>query len=175
MEAHAIAPQGGVIAVFRPSQERLRRLERWFAAEYPALLRFAYFVSADPVAAEDLVQEAFVRIYRAGSRVDPDTVGPYARAAIVNLQRSSFRRRASERRALVRSVAREHPGPAEPDEMWNAVLQLSPQQRAVIALRFYEDLSEAEIAATLGISTGAVKKHASRAIERLRALVGRQS
>jgi RNA polymerase sigma-70 factor (sigma-E family) len=166
---------GRAIGIFQPSEERLSQLGVWFAAEYPALLRFAYFVSGDAALAEDLVQDAFVRIYRAGARVEEPTFKAYARTAIVNLSRTSFRRRARERTAVEvpGSVAPHDPG--ERDEMWRALQQLSPRQRACVALRFYEDMKEREIAAALGMSVGSVKKHTDRAMARLRELLGRQS
>ena len=165
------------IGIFQPSRARLEQLGAWFEAEYAGLLRFAYFVCGDRAHAEDLVQDAFVRLYRAGARVEEETVRAYARRAIVNLSRSAWRRRGSEQRALRRSgwevIAPHDPGPR--DEVWRAILALSPQQRAVIALRYYEDLSEKEIADALGISAGSIKKHASRAMEALRAQLGEGS
>jgi len=165
------------IGIFQPSRARLEQLGAWFEAEYAGLLRFAYFVCGDRAQAEDLVQDAFVRLYRAGARVEEETVRAYARRTIMNLSRSAFRRRGSERRALRRvdrdEVAPHDPGPR--DEVWRAILSLSPQQRAVIALRYYEDLSEKEIAEALGVSAGSVKKHADRAMDALRARLGGRS
>jgi RNA polymerase sigma-70 factor (sigma-E family) len=167
---------GRTIGVFAPSSARLEQLGTWFSANHASLLRFAYFVSGSREGAEDLVQDAFVRLYRAGARVDAATMPAYARRTISNLARSGFRRKA---------VAARHPadrgGVADPpdlgarDEMWRAILSLSPRQRAVVALRFYEDMSERDIAATLGMSVGSVKKHSDRAMTRLREILGRES
>ncbi len=153
------------LGVFQPSSERLTQLGAWFHAEYPSLLRFAYFVSGDPRGAEDLVQDAFVRLYRSSGRVGDATFKAYARKTILNLARSGFIRSSRER-------------PVDPvdlgarDEIWNALRTLSPKQRAVVALRYYEDMKESEIADVLEMSIGAVKKHTDRAMAKLRAQLG---
>lgn len=156
------------------SPDRLVELGRWYVGEHDRLLRFAVVVCGNRHNAEDLVQEAFVRCCLAGAAVSP-TLGAYVRRAIVNLTRSAWRRRTNERVAISRLNHVEHrTAPEERSAMWTAILELSPQQRAVIALRYYEDLSEAEIAATLGISPGNVKKHADRARTRLRQILERE-
>lgn len=175
MQTTAEAVRSPRIGIFQPSQDRLEQLGVWYRAEYPALLRFAYLVSGRSAQAEDLVQESFVRLYRARARIDERRVGAYARTTILNLSRSAFRRRRSEERALGRIDRPEASRDADPtarDEMWRALLALSPRQRAVIALRFYEDMSERDIAATLGMSVGSVKQHTDRALSKLRARFG---
>src|SRR6266568_2917698 len=97
MNATAEAIRGPRIGIFQPSQERLDQLGAWFQAEYASLLRFAYFVCGDGATAEDLIQDAFVRIYRAGARVEVHGFRAYARKTIVNLHRTGFRRAARER------------------------------------------------------------------------------
>lgn len=165
------------IGIFQPSQERLEQLGAWFRVEYPGLLRFAYFVCGDAAQAEDLVQEAFVKLYRAGARSDEATIRAYARRTIVNLSRSAWRRRGTEQRALRHQepgeVAPHDPGPR--DEVWRALLTLSPKQRAVMTLRFYEDMSQEEVADALGMSVGTVKQHTDRAMKALRARLGERS
>ena len=164
------------IAIFRPSQTRLDQLGAWFDSEYPGLLRFAYFVCGNRSHAEDLVQDAFVRLYKAGARVEGPSIGAYARRTIVNMSRSAFRRTGREASALRRlgppAATTDGPDPAIRDEMWRAIQGLSSRQRAVVALKFYEDMSERDIAATLGMSAGSVKKHADRALTHLRAALG---
>jgi RNA polymerase sigma-70 factor (sigma-E family) len=161
------------LGVFEPSRERLGRLGEWFQAEYPSLLRFAYFVTGNSTMAEDLVQDAFVKIYRAGGRVETHGFQSYARKTIVNLHRTGFRRAARERFAQREETVSSDTGAfVLRDEMWNALLTLSPRQRAVIALRFYEDMKEKEIADALDMSVGAVKKHTDRAMAKLRAQLG---
>lgn len=175
MDGVAEVAGGRTIGILEPSRERLALLEEWFAAEYRPLLRFAYFVAGDRDLAEDLVQEAFVRLYRAGGRVDEEGLPAYARRTIVNLSRSLWRRRRIERSALGRLHEPEAAPEASPgvrDEVWAAVLALPAGQRAVVALRFYEDMSEAQIARVLGVSAGSVKKQASRAMAKLRAQLG---
>jgi RNA polymerase sigma-70 factor (ECF subfamily) len=162
----------GVAVIFKPSESRISRLGDWYVGRYDALLRFAYFVCRDAAVAEDLVQESFVRVFRAGRHAEEDGLDAYAKRAIVNLARSGFRRVVRERRALAATPLVASAPPHEPDAMWGALAGLSPQQRACVALRFYESLSEAETAAVLGVSVGTVKKQTSRAFEKLRATLG---
>jgi RNA polymerase sigma-70 factor (sigma-E family) len=168
-----LAIRGAWIRVFEPSRARLEQLGAWFEAEYPALLRFAYFVCGDAAAAEDLVQEAFVRLYRSTGRIGEVGFKAYVRKTILNLHRSRFRLHARESSATREQAAASEAGQfALRDEVWTALLNLSPRQRAVVALRFYEDMKETEIAATLEMSVGAVKKHTDRAMARLRTQLG---
>jgi RNA polymerase sigma factor (sigma-70 family) len=91
----------------------------------------------------------------------------------VNLNRSRFRRAARERAVSPGDAVSSDTGAyALHDEMWNAIQALSPRQRAVIALRFYEDMKERDLAAVLGMSVGSVKKHADRAMTKLREQLG---
>ena len=167
MNTGEVAIRGARIGIFEPSRERLEQLGVWFEAEYPSLLRFAYFVAGDQAAAEDLVQDAFVRLYRSTGRVGEIGFKAYARKTILNLQRSRFRH--SSREGITAREASSDPDDyALRDEVWSALLTLSPQQRAVVALRFYEDMKESEIAATLEMSVGAVKKQTDRAMTKLR-------
>ncbi|HVL89802.1 MAG TPA: SigE family RNA polymerase sigma factor [Actinomycetota bacterium] len=171
MNAIVDQPSRSGISVFGPSSERLDRLGEWFAAEYEPLLRFAYFVTGDHEAARDTVQDAFIKIYKAGGRVEHEGFPAYARRTVANLGRSRFRRQRSERAAIA-GLPRVAEGvrdsdPVERDEVWAAILRLSKQQRAVVALRFYEHMTESQISATLGVSAGTVKKQLSRALDRL--------
>jgi RNA polymerase sigma-70 factor (sigma-E family) len=148
----------------------------WMAARQGALVRTAYLLTGSQHAAEDLVQTTLTRLYVAWDRIaDRGHVDAYARRALVNEHRSTWRR--STRRPEVLSAAPpEHALPAveydgRREAVWQFVQALPPRQRAVIVLRYYEDLSEAETADLLGISTGTVKSQASRALASLRALV----
>lgn len=139
--------------------------------------RLAYLLTGDHALAEDLVQEAFIRL--AGRLVhlrDPDAFHAYLRRTVVNLANSHFRRRRVERAYLEREQggAYAQPGPGsdrsveERDHLWQALGQLPVRQRAAIVLRFYEDLSESSIAELLRCRPGTVKSLLSRGLEALR-------
>jgi RNA polymerase sigma-70 factor (sigma-E family) len=145
----------------------------WMAARQVSLVRTAYLLTGSQHAAEDLVQATLTKLYLAWGRIaDRQHVDAYARRALVNEHRSTWRR--TSRRLEVLSEAPPDVGhqPAEYDgereAVWRFVQGLPPRQRAVIVLRYYEDLSEAETADLLGISTGTVKSQASRALASLR-------
>lgn len=146
-------------------------LGAWFEAEYGRLIRFAYAVSGDRHLAEDLVQEAYVRVSAAGPR-DLARTGAYVRRAIVNLARGRWRRLQHERRALsLLHQSEEEPATERDDQVWQAIRLLPARQRAVIALRFYEDLHDSEIARVLGIGEGSVRRHSFRGVQRIREIV----
>jgi RNA polymerase sigma-70 factor (sigma-E family) len=142
---------------------------------YGRCMRFARGMLRNPADVDDVVQETFVRLYRAAGRLRADGVKAYARATIVNLARTGARRRARELSAhrAPDAVAATDPGPR--DELWRALLTLSPRQRACVALRFYDDMAERDVADALGMSIGSVKKHTNRALTKLREVLGRQS
>jgi RNA polymerase sigma-70 factor (sigma-E family) len=145
----------------------------WMSARQGGLARTAYLLTGSQHAADDLVQTTLTRLYLAWDRIaDRQHVDAYARRVLVNEHRSAWRR--ARRRPEVLSDAVPE-SPLAPDEydgqreaVWRFVQSLPPRQRAVIVLRYYEDLSEAEIADLLGISTGTVKSQASRALASLR-------
>jgi RNA polymerase sigma-70 factor (sigma-E family) len=142
----------------------------------PALLRTAYLLVGDRSLAEDLVQTALAKAYRHWDRVaaagSPDA---YVRQIMVNERRTWWRRNPG--REVVAPVP-ERAGPdessavAERDAVWRAVLALPPRTRAVLVLRFWEDLSEAETATMLGCSVGTVKSQAWRGLRKLQAAMG---
>jgi RNA polymerase sigma-70 factor (sigma-E family) len=148
----------------------------------PAAGRLAYLLTADRRAAEDLVQEAFVRV--AGRfrhlRV-PDAFEAYLRRTIVHLHTSQLRRLRLERREMERerAVARVPsttiPDVEERDALWTALRSLPARQRTVVVLRFYEDLSERQTADALKTSPAAVKSLLARAMQTLRALIGSET
>lgn len=155
------------------------RLAELYERHAPAAGRLAYLLTGDPGLAEDLVQDAFVRVVGrfAHLRV-PDAFDAYLRRTIVNLHVSQLRRRRVERAYLERhSRSSERtdamPDIGERDELWRAVQSLPPRQRAAVVLRFYEDLSEQQTAETLRCSTAAAKSLVARAMETLRPRVGR--
>ena len=140
-------------------------------ARLPALTRFAYAVTGDPHTASDLVQDALERTGLHWSRIertgDPEA---YVKRAIVNGRISRWRK--SRRESLVDTMP-EPRTPAAPaahdDVMWQLLATLPRRQRAVLVLRYYEDLSEEQIAHTLGCAPGTVKSQASKALAKLRA------
>lgn len=165
------------IGVFEPSQERVEKLAAWYSAEHDRLVRFAYLLTRNVDSAEDLVQDAFIRMYRVRGPLEEAGYPAYARRVVVNLARSAFRRRAVERRAMQgltpsESVERDHAGDLD---VRHVLMSLSVPDRACLALRYYEGQSDAEIAATLGISEAAAKKRITRAHARLRSHLKEES
>ena len=144
-----------------------RQFGEWVAARLPGLLRLGHLLTGDPGDAEDLVQSALVRTYRAWPRVqEPDA---FVRRVLVNARNSWWARRRPVEQLLVDVAVREDADRIEQrDTMWRALATLPRRQRAVLVLRYYEDLSEAEIADVLGCSQGTVKSQASKALAKLR-------
>lgn len=134
------------------------------------LFRLAYLLTADRWLAEDLAQDAFVKAGRRLTELGEDEWGPYLRTVVMNLWRRNVRRRFMELRS--RTVREPDsvtlPGPEERDEIWGLLLKLPPRQRACLVLRYYEDISDHEIAHVLGCSIGTVKSQSSRALAKLR-------
>jgi RNA polymerase sigma-70 factor (sigma-E family) len=140
------------------------------------LTRTAYLLTGDVHEAEDLVQSTLVRVYPHWRRVRADTAEHYVRRALVNTNRSRFRRRRVVH-LLVPVLPDTHPvredgmgvgGRAEHDSLARVLGQLPERQRAVVVLRYCEDLSAEEVADILGCSVGTVKSQASRALAKLR-------
>ena len=164
------------IVTSRPSQAVSVGFESWLAAREHALQRTALLLTGDPHSAQDLVQNTLTKLYLAWDRIEQrDRVDAYARRVLVNEHRSSWRR-AWRRHEVTTDVLPEtgatspvHDG--EGDAVWAFVASLPPRQRAVIVLRYYEDLTEAETADLLGITRGTVKSQAHRALAALRANV----
>ena len=141
-------------------------------ARSAALFRTAYLLTGDYQRAEDLLQTTLVRVYQRWPRVQEmqRPVG-YARKVLVSQSTSWWRRRSSHEAPGLRT---DEPDGVdlvrdldEHERVWTAVLSLPPRQRAVMVLRYYEDLTEAEIAATLDMAPGTVKSHAHAASHRL--------
>lgn len=150
------------------------RLGELYALHAPGAARLAYLLTSDRHLAEDLVQEAFVRLLRRYQDLrNPAAFDAYLRKTVVNLTRKQFRRRSIERAHLARERGRA-PAPAAArdtetrDEAWTALSSLPARQRMALVLRYYEDLSERETADILGISIPAVRSLVQRGIGSLR-------
>ncbi|NUR59631.1 MAG: SigE family RNA polymerase sigma factor [Catenulispora sp.] len=148
---------------------------RFTAARWLGLVRTAYLLTGDLGHAEDLAQTALIKVYRSWHRVRRvDDVDAYVRKVLVNANRSRFRvrRPAEQSYAEVpdhRVTADAGSGGVEQrDALLAALAMLPPRQRAVVVLRYWEDMSEASVADLLGCSVGTVKSQASRALAKLR-------
>jgi RNA polymerase sigma-70 factor (sigma-E family) len=162
--------------VERTDRAEQGRLADLYARHAPAAGRLAYLLTGDSHLAEDLTQEAFVRAFgRFRDLRQPEAFEWYLRRTVVNLTRSHFRRRRTERDYLARQARREEltlpADPGERDAMWHVLQQLPPKQRTAIVLRYYEDLSDAQVAHAMGCPIGTVKSLIHRGLERLRAEV----
>jgi RNA polymerase sigma-70 factor (sigma-E family) len=148
-----------------------------FLAHHRRLVGLAALLVDDRESAEDVVQDAFAGLHRRWRQLrDTNAAVAYLNRAVVNGGRDSLRRRRRSGTALLRMVPRpegldsaesDAEAHQEQDLLWRAVTALPDRQRQVLVLRYYLDLSEAEIAQTLAISRGSVKKHASRALASL--------
>jgi len=159
----------------RPAPEPAGRLEELYARHVPTTIGFAYLLTGDHAEAEDLVQEAFIRVVgRLRHLRVPDAFDAYLKRTVVNLHTSRLRHLRVERAYAEREGPRSSPPVAphaieERDAVWRALDRLPPRQRTAIVLRYYEDRSERETADLLHCSVAAVKSLTARAIETLRA------
>jgi RNA polymerase sigma-70 factor (sigma-E family) len=154
------------------------RLGELYVRHAGAAIRLAYFLTGDRELAEDVVQDAFVRVAgRFRYLREPDAFDAYLRRAIVNLVVSYLRHLGLERRDLARQRSeprRDHVDAdvAERDAMWRALQALPARQRAAIVLRYYEDLSERETADILRCSVAAANQLVRRGLAALRERIG---
>jgi RNA polymerase sigma-70 factor (sigma-E family) len=155
------------------------KLESLYLCHGPDALRLAYLLTGDRELSEDLVQEAFIRVARrlTGLR-NPDSFRWYLRRTVVNLANSHLRRRRVERAHLKRLVgsaaiaSTSNPDLVTRQVVRAAIDQLSPRQRAVVVLRYYEDLTDRQIASLLRCPVGSVKSSLHRATAALRQHLG---
>ncbi len=156
-----------------------RQVVDLYVAHHASLVRLAALVAPEDGMAEDLVQEAFVRLYRSWRRVrEPEKVPAYLRATVVNLARGRARRM---------SVALRHRSAPDPDagsaedgalrheserQVVELLRQLPTRQRECLVLRYYQNLTEREIAEVLQISVGSVRTHTSRGMAALERQLG---
>jgi RNA polymerase sigma-70 factor (sigma-E family) len=167
----AVKPDERAVAGTGPADELIRRLHEAHAVQ---LVRVAVLLLGDRPSAEDVVQDAYLGLYRSAHRLrDPGSALPYLRATVLNGCRSVLRAR---RRAAARGLPHEPPvwsaeaaaiAGEERREVLAAVARLPRRAREVLALRYYLDLPDSEIAAALGISRGTVSSTASRALAAL--------
>jgi RNA polymerase sigma-70 factor (sigma-E family) len=143
----------------------------------PALYRYGYVLTGNAHDADDLVQDALIRLRAAWSRVNrQDDPTGYVRTTMARLHISAWRRRrrewltpavpddAHEDAGLARVTA----GDGVNGQVWHLLAMLPPRQRAVLVLRYYEHMTDAEIATALGVSRVTIRSQASRALEKLR-------
>ncbi len=157
-------------------------LTQLYAAHRLHLVRLAVLLVDDTATAEDVVQDAFVGLARRiGQLRDEHAALAYLRASVVNGARSTLRKRRTVRTYLARDAREPEPEAAPEvgvlrhdtqDEVLAAVRTLPPRMQEVLALRYWSELSEAQIAQALGISEGTVKSTASRALDKLEAVLG---
>ncbi|MFI7408648.1 SigE family RNA polymerase sigma factor [Streptomyces sp. NPDC049627] len=150
-------------------------LTETYRAHYRSLLGLAALLLDDTASCEDVVQEAFIRVHSARKRVrDPEKTLAYLRQTVVNLSRSALRRRILGLKLLSKpmpDMASAEEGAydqLERDSLIRAMKGLQRRQREVLVLRYFADMTEAQVAETLGISLGSVKAYGSRGIAALR-------
>ena len=153
----------------------VRELELFLAERADRLMRTAVLLTGSREAGQDLLQTALERLIRHWRRLDGDPEA-YLRRTLYNLAADGFRRQGRLQRKLLLLKAGNQP-PADPtaavdlrDALVRIMLQLPPRQRAVLVLKYWEQLTEAETAAVLGWPEGTVKSAASRGLRRLREL-----
>lgn len=146
-------------------------------ARQNAWLRAAYLICGDQTQAEDLTQEAVIKLARVWERIRDDNPDAYLRRILYRDMVSGWRSRTRERRAVHRLASIAQPAGLDPAEasigldVQRALSQLAPRQRAVLVLRFFEDRTERETAELLGVSVGTVKSQAHDALARMRQLL----
>ena len=146
----------------------------YVAGRSPALLRTAFLLTGHRGDAEDLLQTALAKTYLSWDRIrDREALDGYVRRVMVNTQTSWWRRKRIDE--YPSEVLPEHRSQRDATEdvalhdgLWTALAELPKRQRAMVVLRYYEDLSEAETAGVLGVSVGTVKSTTSRALAKLR-------
>jgi RNA polymerase sigma-70 factor (sigma-E family) len=149
----------------------------FYVATWPRLFRTTYAVAGDRQLTEDALQTAFAQAWSRWSRVSAanDPVA-YVRRMAINAALARHRRAFSRRETSVPELPEPTEAPAagmdDREAIWQVIRILPPRQRAVVVLRYYEDLSEREIADVLGCRPGTVKSHAAAALATVRAALG---
>lgn len=149
--------------------------DSYVRARLPHLIKFGCALTADEHAAADLVQDALERTLLRWGRIHGDPE-PYVRRAMVNRSISIWRKFGRERVTdRIPELSRAGDEPGHDEALFAALRQLPPRQRAVIALRYLEDLTEVETAHVLNCAVGTVKSQSSSAISKLRTLLGEEA
>jgi RNA polymerase sigma-70 factor (sigma-E family) len=142
--------------------------DEFVAARSRALLRTAYLLTHDHALAEDLLQTSLAKAWFAWKRID-GAPEPYVRKILVNTYASWWRRKWNgEQPSAVLPEQPTSEGGSETTDLWTAMERLPRRMRAVVVLRYFEDLTEAQTADVLGCSVGTVKSQASKALAKLR-------
>ena len=153
-------------------------LGRLMTERGPALVGYGYLLTGDVGAAEDLVQDALVRAFTRRRPHDVVSVEAWVRRILLNLYLDAYRRRRRYDQVVPLLVPDEgrdaQDAVVDRADVAAALRHLSPRERACVVLRFYDDLTIAEVAARLGLSTGAVKRYLSDARHRLEPVLGPQ-
>jgi RNA polymerase sigma-70 factor (sigma-E family) len=170
------SPRDGVETV--ATGTTVDHLTETYRAHYRSLLGLAALLLDDTASCEDVVQEAFIRVHSARNRVrEPEKTLAYLRQTVVNLSRSALRRRILGLKLLSKpmpDMASAEEGAydqLERDALIKAMRGLQRRQREVLVLRYFADMTEAQVAETLGISLGSVKAYGSRGIAALRVVM----
>ncbi|MGH2757076.1 MAG: RNA polymerase sigma factor [Actinomycetota bacterium] len=164
-----------VITDIQMSAQPAGKLEQLYLDHIDGAVRLAYLLTGDEQQARDIGQDAFVKIAgRFHGIRDPDAFSGYLRTTVINLCRGYMRRLRTQRDYLARQSWGAPPVTKGPDvegrdEMWQALQTLPHRQRAALVLRYYQDLSERQIADAMESSESAVKSLLSRGLEQLRA------
>jgi RNA polymerase sigma-70 factor (sigma-E family) len=160
---------GSDLEPIAPTIDRVAGFEALYVAEYEPMLRVAFLLVDSTDLAEEVVHDAFAKVYERWSRVA--NPGAYLRTCVVNRCRDLQRRRRTERRVPVPPAERSAEMVA--DELADALAILPIKRRAAIVLRYYDGLSEARIAEVLGVKPGTVKSLLSRGLAELREVIER--
>lgn len=154
--------------------KKRQSFDELYAVHAPEAKRIAYLLVGDRSIAEDLAQEAFVRVLgRFGDLRNPDAFRTYVMRTVVSLSKNHFRRRSVERKHLTPPKLHAAVPHERDDDLFDALRKLPERQRAAVVLRYCEDLSEQQTAEVLGTSPKAVKSLVTRGLAALREEVER--
>lgn len=154
--------------------DREHAISYLYRENYERMVRLAFLMTSDRELAEEVVQEAFVKVWKGWSRILKDGAAPaYLRTAVVNQSRSRLRRRQLESTRKPKF----DPLPSDPEaarriDIGRVLLSLPQRQRACVVLRYYEDLSEQQCAEILGVKLGTIKSQTHKGLKNLQKQLG---